>query len=127
MIKQIPFCLHVKFSTGVFLFRNFWLNKINLFFLPLHGLTSGFNSKHKFSVFTAALCVFQLKGLEQENAHLSQTVSSLRQRCQVGAEARVKDVEKENRVLHESICETTAKLNKMEFERKQLREWLVVS
>lgn len=65
---------------------------------------------------------FQLKGLEQENKHLSQTVSSLRQRCQVGAEARVKDVEKENRVLHESICETTAKLNKMEFERKQLRE-----
>lgn len=66
--------------------------------------------------------VFQLKGLEQENKHLSQTVSSLRQRCQVGAEARVKDVEKENRILHESICETTAKLNKMEFERKQLRE-----
>ncbi|KAM9727845.1 girdin isoform 4-T7 [Menidia menidia] len=68
----------------------------------------------------------QVKGLEQENKHLSQTVSSLRQRCQVGAEARVKDVEKENRVLHESICETTAKLNKMEFERKQLRKELEV-
>ncbi|XP_045925964.1 girdin-like isoform X2 [Micropterus dolomieu] len=68
----------------------------------------------------------QLKGLEQENKHLGQTVSSLRQRCQVGAEARVKDVEKENRILHESICETTAKLNKMEFERKQLRKELDV-
>ncbi|XP_037321629.2 girdin isoform X1 [Pungitius pungitius] len=68
----------------------------------------------------------QLKGLEQENKHLSQTVTSLRQRCQVGAEARVKDVEKENRVLHESICETTAKLNKIEFERKQLRKELEV-
>ncbi|XP_065815590.1 girdin isoform X2 [Labrus bergylta] len=68
----------------------------------------------------------QLKDLEQENKHLGQTVSSLRQRCQVGAEARVKDVEKENRVLHESICETTAKLNKMEFERKQLRKELEV-
>uniref|UniRef100_A0A3B3DGM4 Coiled-coil domain containing 88A n=1 Tax=Oryzias melastigma TaxID=30732 RepID=A0A3B3DGM4_ORYME len=66
----------------------------------------------------------QLKGLEQENKHLSQTMSSLRQRSQVGAEARVKDVEKENRVLHESICETTAKLNKIEFERKQLRKEL---
>lgn len=54
-------------------------------------------------------------------------MSSLRQRCQVGAEARVKDVEKENRVLHESICETTAKLNKLEFERKQLREWFTGS
>ncbi|TNN63721.1 Girdin [Liparis tanakae] len=62
----------------------------------------------------------QMLGLEQENKHMSQTVSSLRQRCQVGAEARVKDVEKENRILHESICETTAKLNKIEFERKQL-------
>ncbi|XP_051936107.1 girdin isoform X3 [Hippocampus zosterae] len=66
----------------------------------------------------------QLKGLEQENKHLSQTVSSLRQRSQVGAEARVKDVEKENRILHESICETTGKLNKLEFERKQLRKEL---
>lgn len=69
------------------------------------------------------LCIrLQLKGLEQENKHLGQTVSSLRQRCQVGAEARLKDVEKENRVLHESICETTGKLNKMEFEIKQLRK-----
>ncbi|KAG1926211.1 girdin isoform X1 [Pimephales promelas] len=64
----------------------------------------------------------QVKGLEQENAHLTQTVSSLRQRSQVGAEARVKDIEKENRVLHESIKETSSKLNKMEFERKQLRK-----
>ncbi|XP_062375122.1 girdin-like isoform X2 [Sardina pilchardus] len=63
----------------------------------------------------------QVKGLEQENEHLTQTVSSLRQRSQVGAEARVKDVEKENRVLHESIKETSGKLNKLEFERKQLR------
>ncbi|XP_047458753.1 girdin-like isoform X4 [Mugil cephalus] len=69
----------------------------------------------------------QMKGLEQENKHLGQTVSSLRQRCQVGAEARVKDVEKENRILHESICETTAKLNKMEFERKQLRKELEIT
>ncbi|XP_035461581.1 girdin isoform X3 [Scophthalmus maximus] len=68
----------------------------------------------------------QLKGLEQENKHLSQTVSALRQRCQVSTEARVKDVEKENRILHESICETTAKLNKMEFDRKQLRKELEV-
>ncbi|CAL1577892.1 unnamed protein product [Knipowitschia caucasica] len=68
----------------------------------------------------------QMKGLEQENKHLSQTVTSLRQRCQVGAEARVKDVEKENRVLHESICETSAKVNKLEFERKQLRKELEV-
>ncbi|XP_048061961.1 girdin isoform X1 [Megalobrama amblycephala] len=64
----------------------------------------------------------QVKGLEQENEHLNQTIASLRQRSQVSAEARVKDIEKENRVLHESIKETSSKLNKMEFERKQLRK-----
>ncbi|XP_067276773.1 girdin isoform X2 [Pseudorasbora parva] len=64
----------------------------------------------------------QVKGLEQENNHLNQTIASLRQRSQVSAEARVKDIEKENRVLHESIKETSGKLNKMEFERKQLRK-----
>ncbi|XP_060773132.1 LOW QUALITY PROTEIN: girdin-like [Neoarius graeffei] len=64
----------------------------------------------------------QVKGLEQENEHLNQTITSLRQRSQVGAEARVKDIEKENRVLHESIKETSGKLNKLEFERKQLRK-----
>ncbi|XP_073690447.1 girdin isoform X1 [Garra rufa] len=64
----------------------------------------------------------QVKGLEQENEHLNQTITSLRQRSQVSAEARVKDIEKENRVLHESIKETSSKLNKMEFERKQLRK-----
>ncbi|XP_047672031.1 girdin isoform X2 [Tachysurus fulvidraco] len=64
----------------------------------------------------------QVKGLEQENKHLNQTIMSLRQRSQVSAEARVKDIEKENRVLHESIKETSGKLNKLEFERKQLRK-----
>uniref|UniRef100_A0A672PTK7 Coiled-coil domain containing 88A n=1 Tax=Sinocyclocheilus grahami TaxID=75366 RepID=A0A672PTK7_SINGR len=64
----------------------------------------------------------QVKGLEQENDHLNQTITSLRQRSQVSAEARVKDIEKENRVLHESIKETSSKLNKVEFERKQLRK-----
>ncbi|KAJ8248409.1 hypothetical protein GJAV_G00241730 [Gymnothorax javanicus] len=63
----------------------------------------------------------QLKVLEQENDHLTQTVASLRQRSQVSVEARVRDVEQENRVLHESIKETSAQLSRAEFERKQLR------
>ncbi|XP_064174341.1 girdin-like isoform X2 [Anguilla rostrata] len=66
----------------------------------------------------------QLKVLEQENDHLTQTVASLRQRSQVSVEARVRDVEKENRVLHESVKETSARLSKAEFERKQLRREL---
>ncbi|XP_077189903.1 girdin isoform X4 [Paroedura picta] len=66
----------------------------------------------------------QIKTLEQENEHLNQTVASLRQRSQIGAEARVKDIEKENKILHESIKETSSKLNKLEFEKKQIKKEL---
>ncbi|XP_046279767.1 girdin isoform X4 [Marmota monax] len=66
----------------------------------------------------------QVKILEQENEHLNQTVSSLRQRSQISAEARVKDIEKENKILHESIKETSSKLSKIEFEKRQIRKEL---
>nr|XP_033792712.1 girdin isoform X3 [Geotrypetes seraphini] len=66
----------------------------------------------------------QIKGLEQENEHLNQTITSLRQRSQISAEARVKDIEKENKILHEFIKETSSKLNKLEFEKKQIRKEL---
>ncbi|XP_004369509.1 girdin isoform X4 [Trichechus manatus latirostris] len=66
----------------------------------------------------------QIKILEQENEHLNQTVSSLRQRSQISAEARVKDIEKENKILHESIKETSSKLSKTEFEKRQIRKEL---
>ncbi|KAK2492877.1 hypothetical protein MC885_011602 [Smutsia gigantea] len=66
----------------------------------------------------------QIKILEQENEHLNRTVSSLRQRSQISAEARVKDIEKENKILHESIKETSSKLSKIEFEKRQIRKEL---
>uniref|UniRef100_A0A8I3N9E3 Coiled-coil domain containing 88A n=3 Tax=Canis lupus familiaris TaxID=9615 RepID=A0A8I3N9E3_CANLF len=66
----------------------------------------------------------QIKILEQENEHLNQTVTSLRQRSQISAEARVKDIEKENKILHESIKETSSKLSKIEFEKRQIRKEL---
>ncbi|XP_038606873.1 girdin isoform X7 [Tachyglossus aculeatus] len=66
----------------------------------------------------------QIKILEQENEHLNQTVASLRQRSQISAEARMKDIEKENKILHESIKETSSKLNKIEFEKRQVRKEL---
>nr|XP_018876586.1 girdin isoform X2 [Gorilla gorilla gorilla] len=66
----------------------------------------------------------QIKILEQENEHLNQTVSSLRQRSQISAEARVKDIEKENKILHESIKETSSKLSKIEFEKRQIKKEL---
>nr|XP_030124587.3 girdin isoform X13 [Taeniopygia guttata] len=66
----------------------------------------------------------QIKLLEQENEHLNQTVASLRQRSEISAEARMKEIEKENKILHESIKETSSKLNKLEFEKKQVRKEL---
>ncbi|KYO23602.1 hypothetical protein Y1Q_0002245 [Alligator mississippiensis] len=61
----------------------------------------------------------QIRLLEQENEHLNQTVASLRQRSQISAEARVKEIEKENKILHESIKETSKSLEK---ENSQLDE-----
>ncbi|KAM9291108.1 protein Daple [Morus bassanus] len=62
----------------------------------------------------------QIKDLKQENFHLNQVVLSLRQRCQVSSEA--KDIEKENKILHETVTETSSKLSKLEFEKKQLQK-----
>ncbi|XP_010132606.1 PREDICTED: protein Daple [Buceros rhinoceros silvestris] len=64
----------------------------------------------------------QIKDLKQENDHLNQVVLSLRQRSQVSSEARVKDIEKENRILHETVTETSSTLSKLEFEKKQLQK-----
>ncbi|XP_072719768.1 protein Daple isoform X1 [Ciconia boyciana] len=64
----------------------------------------------------------QIKDLKQENGHLNQVVLSLRQRSQVSSEARVKDIEKENKILHETVTETSSKLSKLEFEKKQLQK-----
>ncbi|XP_025935340.1 protein Daple isoform X1 [Apteryx rowi] len=63
----------------------------------------------------------QIKDLKQENDHLNQVVLSLRQRSQVSSEAGVKDIEKENKILHETVTETSSKLSKLEFEKKQLQ------
>ncbi|XP_015712304.1 girdin isoform X10 [Coturnix japonica] len=64
----------------------------------------------------------QIKLLEQENERSNQTIASLRQRSQIGAEAQMKEIEKENKILHESIKETSSKLNKLEFEIKQVKK-----
>uniref|UniRef100_A0A672TLU4 Coiled-coil domain containing 88C n=1 Tax=Strigops habroptila TaxID=2489341 RepID=A0A672TLU4_STRHB len=64
----------------------------------------------------------QIKDLKQENDHLNQVVLSLRQRSQVSSEARVEDIEKENKILHETVTETSSKLSKLEFEKKQLQK-----
>ncbi|XP_006208258.2 protein Daple [Vicugna pacos] len=62
----------------------------------------------------------QIKDLEQEKDHLNQAVWSLRERSQVSSEARAKDVEKENRALHQTVTETSSRLSRLELEQQQL-------
>ncbi|XP_026141716.1 protein Daple isoform X1 [Carassius auratus] len=61
----------------------------------------------------------QISELEQEKEHLSQAVNSLRKRAQVNSEARVREVETENRVLHQTISETGSKIARLEAEKRQ--------
>ncbi|XP_053330989.1 protein Daple isoform X2 [Spea bombifrons] len=64
----------------------------------------------------------QIRDLEQEKQHLSQALSTLRERSQVNAEARVKEIEMENKILHEAITDTSGKLSEVEYEKKQLQK-----
>ncbi|KAM6171736.1 protein Daple isoform 1-T1 [Erethizon dorsatum] len=62
----------------------------------------------------------QIKDLEQEKDHLHRTVWSLREKSQASSEARGKDVEKENRALHQAVTEAGSKLSQLELDKKQL-------
>ncbi|XP_069064272.1 protein Daple isoform X2 [Pleurodeles waltl] len=64
----------------------------------------------------------QITELKQENSHLNQAIVSLRERAQVGTDARVKDIEEENKLLHGTVTETSSKLCKLEYEKKQLQK-----
>ena len=64
-------------------------------------------------------CPCQISELEQEKQHLSEAVSSLRRRAQADSEARVREVEAENRALHQSISETGGRLARLEAEQRQ--------
>ncbi|XP_059038471.1 protein Daple isoform X3 [Mustela lutreola] len=64
----------------------------------------------------------KIKVLEQEKDRLNQAVWSLRERSQVSSEARTKDIEKENKALHQTVTETSSRLSKLEFEKQQLHK-----
>ncbi|XP_033622654.1 protein Daple isoform X2 [Fukomys damarensis] len=62
----------------------------------------------------------QIKDLEQEKDHLHRTVWSLREKSQASSEACGKDIEKENRALHQAVTEAGSKLSQLELDKKQL-------
>uniref|UniRef100_A0A0P6K391 Protein Daple n=1 Tax=Heterocephalus glaber TaxID=10181 RepID=A0A0P6K391_HETGA len=62
----------------------------------------------------------QIKDLEQKKDYLHRTVWSLQERSQASSEARGRDIEKENRALHQAVTEAGSKLSQLELDKKQL-------
>ncbi|XP_056152507.1 protein Daple isoform X2 [Lampris incognitus] len=64
----------------------------------------------------------QISELENERQHLSDAVASLRERAQADSEARVREVEAENRLLHQSITDNGTRLASLETQLKLASE-----
>ncbi|XP_069392501.1 protein Daple isoform X4 [Paralichthys olivaceus] len=60
--------------------------------------------------------------LESEKQHLSDAVVSLQERAQSNSEARVREVEAENSLLHQSITDTSSRLASLETQLKVTNE-----
>ncbi|XP_049918345.1 protein Daple isoform X1 [Epinephelus moara] len=64
----------------------------------------------------------QISELESEKQHLSDAVVSLQERAQSNSEARVREVETENRLLHQNITDTSSRLASLETQLKLASE-----
>lgn len=64
----------------------------------------------------------QISELESEKQHLSDAVESLQERAQSNSEARVREVEAENRLLHQNITDTSSRLVSLESQLKVANE-----
>ncbi|KAK7904468.1 hypothetical protein WMY93_017075 [Mugilogobius chulae] len=64
----------------------------------------------------------QILELESEKKHLSDAMAALQERAQANSEARVREVETENRQLHQNITESSSKLVTMETQLKLANE-----
>lgn len=60
----------------------------------------------------------QISELESEKQHLSDAVGSLQERAQSHNEARVREVEAENRLLHQNITDGSSRLASLETQLK---------
>ncbi|XP_041809166.1 protein Daple isoform X2 [Chelmon rostratus] len=60
----------------------------------------------------------QISELKSEKQHLSDVVASLQERAQSNNEARVREVETENRLLHQNITDTSSRLASLETQLK---------
>lgn len=64
----------------------------------------------------------QISELESEKQHLSEAVASLQERAQSNSEARVREVEVKNRLLHQSITDTGSRLASLETQLNVVSE-----
>ncbi|XP_069573531.1 LOW QUALITY PROTEIN: protein Daple [Brachyistius frenatus] len=64
----------------------------------------------------------QISELESDRQHLSNAVASLQDRAQSNSEARVREVEAKNRLLHQSITDTGSRLASLETQLKVASE-----
>lgn len=64
----------------------------------------------------------QISELESEKQHLSDAVASLQERAQSNSEARVREVEAENHLLHQNITDTSSRLASLETQLKVASE-----
>ncbi|TKS86149.1 Protein Daple [Collichthys lucidus] len=64
----------------------------------------------------------QISELESEKQHLADAVASLQERAQSNNEARVREVEVENRLLHQNITDTSSRLASLETQLKLVSE-----
>ncbi|XP_035530045.1 protein Daple isoform X2 [Morone saxatilis] len=64
----------------------------------------------------------QISELESEKQHLSEAVVSLQERAQSNNVARVREVETENRLLHQNITDTSSRLASLETQLKLASE-----
>ncbi|KAK5856976.1 hypothetical protein PBY51_010249 [Eleginops maclovinus] len=64
----------------------------------------------------------QISELESEKQHLSDAVASLQERAQSNSESRVREVETENRHLHQNITDTSSRVASLETQLKLANE-----
>uniref|UniRef100_A0A3B4Y0S1 Coiled-coil domain containing 88C n=1 Tax=Seriola lalandi dorsalis TaxID=1841481 RepID=A0A3B4Y0S1_SERLL len=64
----------------------------------------------------------QISELESDKQHLSEAVVSLQERAQSNSETRVREVEAENRLLHQNITDTSSRVASLESQLKVSNE-----
>ncbi|XP_076604894.1 protein Daple isoform X2 [Chaetodon auriga] len=64
----------------------------------------------------------QISELKSEKQHLSDAVASLQERAQSNSEERVREVETENRLLHQNITDTSSQVASLETQLKLANE-----